>query len=161
MPLFPFRVNISKLQEQDVMKKFTACTFPQDIIASSRWSAIHVHAHRHTQTHTLNRQRYQRLTKVFTKACKKPGLKKGRGMNQSASQLKREGRLRCPQHVLQGPHSSYHRTAEKLESSLLNLALTEMKPFTHILIYLDFQGPIISPLFFDIKDSEGTYCSPC
>lgn len=61
MPLFPFRVNISKLQEQDVMKKFTACTFPQDIIASSRWSAIHVHAHTHTQTHTLHRQRYQTL----------------------------------------------------------------------------------------------------
>lgn len=90
MPLFPFRVNISKLQEQDVMKKFTACTFPQDIIASSRWSEIHVHAHTHTQTHTLNWQRYQRLAKMFTKACKKPGLKKRRGMNQSASQPKRE-----------------------------------------------------------------------
>lgn len=78
--------------------------------------------HTHTQTRTLNRQSYQRLTKRFTKACKKPGLKKRRGMNQSASQPKREGRLCCPRHVLQGPHSSYHRTAEKLKSSLLSLA---------------------------------------
>lgn len=52
MPLFPFRVNIFKLQEQDVMKKFTARTFLQDIIASSRWSAIHTRAHAHAQTHT-------------------------------------------------------------------------------------------------------------
>jgi len=59
---------------------------------------------------------------MFTKACKKLGLKKRRGMNQSASQPKREGRLRCPRHVLQGPHGSHHRTAEKLKPSLLRLS---------------------------------------
>lgn len=160
MPLFPFRVNISKLQEQDVMKKFTACTFPQDIIASSRWSEIHMHAHTHRHTHWIDRGTRDWLRCSPKHARSLVWKKEEEWINQPAS-WKGKGRLRCPQHVLQGPHSSYHRTAEKLESSLLNLALTEMKPFSHILIYLDFQGPIISPLFFDIKNSEGTYCSLC
>lgn len=76
--------------------------------------------HTQTQTHTLNPQRYQRLTKRFTKACKKPGLKKRR--NESISWPAKKGsRLCCPHRVLQGPHSSHHRTAEKLESRLLIL----------------------------------------
>lgn len=129
MPLFPFRVNIFKLQEQDVMKKFTACTFPQDIIASSIWSAIHKHAHTHAQTQT---HRIDRGTRDWLRCSPKHvrslvWKKEEEWINQPAS---RKGKADsavlsmycCPQHVLRGPHGSYHRTAEKLESSLLKLA---------------------------------------
>lgn len=100
MPLFPFRVNIFKLQEQDVMKKFTACTFPQDIIASSRWSAIHAQIHTCTDTSRIDRGTTDWLrcspkhvrSLVWKRKRKKKKIKKIKKRNESISQPAEKGR---------------------------------------------------------------------
>lgn len=169
MPLFPFRVNIFKLQEQDVMKKFTACTFPQDIIASSRWSAIHAQIHTCTDTSRIDRGTTDWLrcspkhvrSLVWKRKKKKRKIKKNKKeewINQPAS---RKGKadsavlsMHCRGHMV--------HTMGQLKIKIQPVQagpLAEKKQFSHVSDYLDFQGPTISPCFFGTKDAEDKYHS--
>lgn len=140
MPLFPFRVNICKLQEQDVMKKFTACTFPPGYYCIRRMKCS-AHTHRDTRTHGIDRgtRDWPRCSPKHVRSL----VWKNKKRNESISQPAAQGRQTL---LSSAPTAGAPRFTPEDSWEITIQPLMEMKHFTYVL-HLPWRPRLYHPTF--------------